>query len=93
MSIFKKLFGGAAAREQVEAAASELYKSYRITPTPQPEGAQFRLCARIEKEQDGETRTHLLIRADTIGGLEEAQAASLSKARQVIDEQGDGIFR
>ena len=44
-------------------------------------------------EVDGEMKTHTLIRADTIGELEAAKQASTAKARQMIDEQGEGIFR
>ncbi|MEO0503963.1 MAG: HlyU family transcriptional regulator, partial [Pseudomonadota bacterium] len=74
-------------------AAAEDYKGYRITPTPIAEGQQHRLSARVEKEMGGETRTHILIRADTVAGLEAAQAASVEKAQQVIDALGDGIFK
>ena len=89
MSFLKRLFGGGAP----EAAASEDYKGYRITPTPIADGAQYRLSATIEKEIEGALRTHNLVRADTVGGLDTAQSASLDKARQVIDALGDGIFK
>lgn len=89
MSLFKRLFGGAAA----QAAPSEDYKGYRITPTPISEGAQYRLSATIEKEIDGITQSHALVRADTVAGLEAAQTASLEKAQQVIDALGDSIFK
>jgi len=92
MSFFKKLFGGGGGEAAAEAAV-ETYKDYLITPTPQREGTDYRLSARIEKEVNGEMRTHLLIRADTVGGLDTAQAASVAKAKQMIDEQGDGLFR
>ncbi|MEO0667342.1 MAG: HlyU family transcriptional regulator [Pseudomonadota bacterium] len=89
MSLFKRLFGGGAAPE----AAAEDYKGYRITPTPIAEGQQYRLSARVEKEVGDETKTHNLVRADTVAGLEAAQAASVEKAQQVIDALGDGIFK
>ncbi len=41
---------------------------------------------------DGESRTHELIRADTMGSLDDATAISVAKARQMIDEQGDRLF-
>lgn len=91
MSLFKKLFGGGGAAKSE--AATETYKDFRITATPMAEGQTFRIAATIEKEVGGETRQHKLIRADTVQGLEAAQAASISKAKQVIDEQGDRIFR
>jgi hypothetical protein len=52
------------------------------------DGGQYRVAARIEK--DG--RTHDLIRADTMASLDDAVALSLTKARQMIDEQGDRLF-
>lgn len=92
MSFLKKLFGGGADKPAKE-AQSETYKDYRITPTPINEGGQYRISARIEKDFDGETRTHILIRAETLAGQDAAATASLNKARQVLDELGDGVFR
>lgn len=92
MSFLKKLFGGASDKPAND-AATETYNDYRITPTPIPEGSQFRVSARIEKDIDGETLTHTLIRAETLPGLEAAQTASLNKARQAIDSLGVGIFK
>lgn len=91
MSFFKKLFGGN--NDTRTEAAGEDYEGYRITPTPQKDGTQYRISARIEKEIDGETRSHTLIRADTIADPDEAASASIGKAKQMIDEQGDRIFR
>ena len=91
MSFLKKLFGGNS--DAPTSAAGETYEGFRITPTPQREGTQYRIGARIEKEIDGEMRSHTLIRADTIGDPDEAAAASIAKAKQMIDEQGDRIFR
>lgn len=91
MSFLKKLFGGGGGSEPD--AESETYKDFRITPTPVKEGTAYRVAATIEKEVEGETKLHNLVRADTIQGLKEAQAASIRKAKQVIDEQGERIFR
>ena len=89
MSLFKKLFGGNTPPEPT----AEEYQGYRITAEPQREGNDYRIGACIEKEVDGVTLTHKLIRADTIASLEEAKTASITKAKQMIDQQGDGIFR
>ena len=89
MSLFKKLFGGGGAPE----VTAETYKDYRITSTPIAEGGTFRICALIEKDVEGETLQHKMVRADTVQGLQAAEEASLSKAKQVIDQQGDRIFR
>lgn len=90
MSFLRKLFGGGGGSRSE--APTEDYEGYRITLTPIKEGDTYRVCALIEKEVAGEVRTHHLVRADTVQGLDAAQAASLRKAKQMIDEQGDGIF-
>jgi hypothetical protein len=85
MSLFSKLFGGGASAPE---PTPEDYKGYSITATPHKEGARWRIGARIEK--DG--RTHDLIRADVLEDREAADAASIGKAKQMIDEQGDRLF-
>ena len=88
MSIFSKLFGGGGK----PAKEPEIYKDFRIFPEPQSASGGYRLAARIEKEIAGETKTHHLLRADQIQSLEEAEAFSIRKAKQLIDEQGERIF-
>lgn len=84
MSLFSRLFGGGAAPEPV----TETHEGFTITPQPAREGSRFRIGALIEK--DG--RTHHLIRADMLETLDEANAASIRKAKQMIDEQGERLF-
>lgn len=93
MSFFKKLFGSGGGSGAKAEAASETHKGFQITATPIAEGNTYRVSALIEKEVDGAIRSHQLIRADTVQGLEEAQKACFRKAKQVIDEQGQRIFR
>ncbi|MCR8725434.1 HlyU family transcriptional regulator [Frigidibacter sp. ROC022] len=90
MSILSRLFGGGSARKS--APDPETYNGFTITPTPVREGSRFRLSARIEAQVGEETRTHTLIRADMLDSEEAAVEASLRKARQVIDEQGQALF-
>lgn len=85
MALFSKLFGGG---KSSEPAPSETYKDFSITPVPEKEANGWRLAARIEK--DGQV--HNLIRADVIQSKEEADAASVAKAKQMIDEQGERLF-
>ena len=47
----------------------------------------------IEKDIGGEVKTHHVIRADTYGDEQTATDASIFKAKQVIDEQGNSLFR
>ena len=92
MPFWSRLFGGKPAEEPASAPAEE-HKGFRITPKPIREGGQYRVAARIEKDVAGNLRVHELVRADSIASLDEARALSLAKARQVIDEQGEGLFR
>lgn len=90
MSLFKRLFGGSAAPAVIP---SEEYNGYTITPEPIREGGKFRLAAKIEKEIDGEVKVHQLIRADVLESEDVARTEGAIKARLVIDQQGDSIFR
>jgi hypothetical protein len=90
MSLFKRLFSGNAAPAEVP---SEDYKGYTITPDPIREGGKFRLAAKITKEIDGEMKEHQLIRADMLESEDVARTEGAAKARVVIDQQGDSIFR
>lgn len=90
MSILSKLFGkGSAPAPEAE---PERYEGYAIYAEPIREGESWRLAARIVKEVDGAERSHRLIRADLLTSQEAAISASLTKARQVIDEQGERMF-
>lgn len=89
MSLLSRLFGGKA---EPETPKGEDYNGFTIYPEPMPEGKTFRLCARIEREIDGELKTHRLIRADTIDGQQAAIDASRNKAKQMIDQLGDKLF-
>lgn len=88
--MFGKLFGKKAAAPK-EAAAIE-YQGYRIIPTPMREGKDYRLAARIEKDVDGETKVHQLIRADTLQSEDEAAKVAIDKAKQMIDQQARWLF-
>jgi len=91
MSLFSKLFGGGGSSSAPSAKATE-YNGFSITPAPEKTSGGYRISARVEKEIGGETKTHHLIRADEISSLEEAEAASIAKAKVAIDQMGDGIF-
>ena len=93
MSLLKKLFGGGGSSVGVPANAEPVsYEGYSILPSPMEEGGQFRVCALIRKEVDGEMREHKLIRADICSSAQEASDMSLRKAQQMIDERGERVF-
>jgi hypothetical protein len=95
--ILKKLFGGgrsgAAQPPAPDRAQAVEYKGFTIIPAPRPHGGQYLTAALIEKDIDGETRTHELVRADTHGSPDDAKNFAVQKAKQVIDEQGERLFR
>lgn len=86
MSLLSKLFGGAGGKPAAEPIE---YNGFSITPEPIAEGGQHRIAARIAK--DGQE--HHLIRADMFSDAQSAAEASVAKAKQMIDEQGEQLFR
>lgn len=90
MSLFKKLFGGGGSAPKAE---PETYEGFRIYPEPQKDAGGFRLAARIEKEVGGEVKTHRMIRADVFANEDEVRALALAKAKLLIDQEGEGLFR
>ena len=93
MSFLKKLFGGGEGGKPEAPAAEMEHEGYRIVATPQKEGEQFRIHGTISKEIGGETKSHTLIRADLFPSRDEAVTHTFRKAKLVISEQGDGLFR
>ena len=94
MSFLKKLFGGGEGGGGDDKPLAEAdYKGCHIEVTPQKDGGQYRLCGRITKEIGGETKSHTLIRADLFPSRDEAVTHTFRKAKLVISEQGDGLFR
>lgn len=91
-SLLAKVSGGAAPPEAPAFDTTE-YKGYRVRPAPYAARGGFQTAGVIEREIDGQTRQHCFVRADTLPSAEEAATLALSKARQIIDEQGDGIFK
>jgi hypothetical protein len=93
MSLLKKLFGGGGGSSTPPSTPAEAHNGYTLYPEPVKDGGTWRIGARIEKEIDGEVKSHFMMRADTLQSFDEACAASLNKARMLVDQQGDSIFR
>lgn len=98
MSFWKNLFGGGkSGSAQSDAAPStvgeESYKGHVIRALIMPAGSEFQLAGVIEKSIDGETRSYRFVRADRFTNKDDMAAFALTKGRQIIDEQGDGIYR
>ncbi len=95
MSFLKKLFGGGkpeADAAPVVAATAE-HEGFTIRATPYQEQGQWQMCGEIEKRIGGETKAHRFVRADRFPSQDQAAEFTISKARQIIDQMGDGLFR
>jgi hypothetical protein len=93
MSFFKKLFGGGGAAAAPKSVKSVEHKGFTIEAMPYKEGGQFQLAGVISKEIDGVRKEHRYVRADRFTSIDEAAEIALVKGRQIIDEQGENIFR
>lgn len=96
MSFFKKLFGGGSASAEPtgeKTLGEETYKGYLIKAIEMKVGSEYQLAGLIEKGFDGELKTYRYIRADRMSSVDDLVSLALGKGRQIIDEQGDGIFR
>jgi hypothetical protein len=95
MSFFRKLFGGGESAPAGPAGpdGEEEYKGHTIRAQLMKHGSEYGLAGEVEKTIDGEARTHRFIRADRFAVKDEAIAATLRKGRQLVDEQGDGLYK
>jgi hypothetical protein len=68
------------------------YKGYRIRPTPYRTNGHYQTAGIIEKDAPEGIKEHRFVRADTHQSRDDAIAFVISKAKQIIDLQGDRIF-
>ena len=64
----------------------------RIEAQPYPADGQFQVAGLISKQIDGVRREHRFVRADRFATRDQAADFSVTKARQIIDQQGDRLF-
>lgn len=96
MSFLKKLFGGGAAKAEPAGdtvMGEESYKGFSIKAIEMKAGGELQLAGIIEKDIGGEIKTYRYIRAERMSSREDLVALALSKGRQIIDEQGEQIYR
>jgi hypothetical protein len=97
MSFWKNLFGGGSAEQSAPAGdkslGEESYKGFLIKAIEMRAGSEYQLAGTIEKDVGGELKTYKFIRADRMGSKDDLVALALNKGRQIIDEQGEGIYR
>lgn len=89
--LFGKLAGGSPAPAKTGTPVE--HEGFTITPAPRVEANQFYVAGTISKSVGGELREHQFIRADTHGDFDTACDHSVRKARQIIKEQGERIFK
>ena len=69
------------------------YKGYRIKPAPYRANDQYQTAGVIEKDTPEGVKEHRFVRADTYNSRDDAIAFTVSKAKQIIDQLGDRIFK
>ncbi len=91
---FGRLLGGGAG-EGIEAPRHEAvdYNGYRIRPAPYQAAGGYQTAGVIEKDAEGGRKEHRFVRAETHASKDDAEAFSIAKGKQIIDEQGDRIFK
>jgi hypothetical protein len=93
MDALRNLFGAGGESDGAGAAEAVAYNGYRITPAPQRQASGWNTAGVIVKEFPDGVKEHKFIRVDTHTSKDDAVAFSITKAQQIIDEQGDRIFR
>jgi hypothetical protein len=87
-----RLAGGRSAGESHEPTAAVEYKGYSIRATPYRADGQYQTAGIIEKTSAEGVKEHRFVRADTHPSREAAIEFAISKAKQIIDLQGDRMF-
>jgi hypothetical protein len=96
MSFLKSLFGrrDKAGNEGDNKVAKEIeHGGFIIQATPYKDGGQYQTSGIVAKVIEGVRKEHRFIRADRFASLDEAIDCSLSKGRQMVDEQGERLFQ
>ena len=90
-NFFKFLLGGAAPTTEVSEPID--YKDFKIEAMPLDEGGKYRTAGYISGELDGESKRVQFIRADENADRQLAVDHSITKAKQIIDEQGKKLLK
>ena len=92
-SLATRLFGRASS-DALEAPMDAVeYNGYRIRPAPYPAKGGFQTAGVIEKDFPEGLKEHRFIRAETHPSRDDAAQFAVAKGKQIIDQQGDGMFR
>lgn len=90
----RRLTGARSAETAEEESATEVeYKGYGIRPAPRREGSQWLTAGVIVRRSEGGVQEHRFVRVDKHVTRDQADAFAIVKAKQIIDEQGDKLFK
>ena len=92
LGFLKNVFGGGGSSEPESAEPVE-HEGFTIVATPRKAGNGWSTEGHIRKVVGGEEKEVHFIRADTSTSRDAAITLTVSKARKIIDEQGERIFR
>jgi hypothetical protein len=90
--IWSRLAGPGGGASAAATAPAVEYKGYRILAAPFPSNGQYQTTGTIEEDTPEGVKAHRFIRADAYPGRDDAIAFTITKAKQIIDLQGDRIF-
>ena len=93
LGFLKNVLGGGAGNREPEPADPVEHAGFTIVATPRKAGGGWSTEGRISKVVGSEAKEVHFIRADTSTSREAAITLSVSKARKIIDEQGERVFR
>ncbi len=90
-----KFLRGLGGKKSEEAARHEAvdYKGFSIVPTPRKVQGGWTTEGVISQTAGEEIRSEHFIRADMLMSQEDAVDYSVSKAKKIIDEQGERLFK
>jgi hypothetical protein len=93
-NLLKSLFGGdSKSAEPAEISCDAFdYNGFKIEPAPIVEDGKYRTAGYISGELEGETKRIQFVRADQNGDQQLAIDHSISKAKQIVDEQGQKLL-
>lgn len=97
MSFWKRLFRGSAASAkptEPKTTARAEHAGFLIEAQPyRAEGGHYQTAGIVSKGEGEARREHRFVRADSFPTIEDASDFALRKGRQLIDEQGDKMFK
>ena len=93
LGFLKNILGGGAGGREPETADPVEHEGFTIVATPRKASGGWSTEGRIHKVVGAEEKEVHFIRADTSTSREAAITLSVGKARKIIDEQGERVFR